>query len=114
MALFSFKASCTSRTVEGPRVQRTRRISSSDAVGFCGGCFMEVDLTTKTFVVSTKIFVDQSSDQWPGIRGQSLCRLTYYWPLVQTPGPYPLLYDRSKFLAMNRTLAGRSPSRRMK
>src|SRR5216684_5943176 len=40
MARFSFSASCTSRTVDGPRVQRTRRISSSDAVGFCGGCFM--------------------------------------------------------------------------
>ncbi len=26
--------------------------------GFCGGCFMERDITTKTFVVSTKIFVD--------------------------------------------------------
>src|SRR5260370_17122076 len=40
MARFSFSESCTSRTVDGPRVQRTRRISSSDAVGFCGGCFM--------------------------------------------------------------------------
>src|SRR5260370_41857487 len=57
MALFSCSASCTSRTVEGPRVQRTRSISSSDAVGFCGGCFMEEDHTTKIFVVSTKIFV---------------------------------------------------------
>src|SRR3954471_23979110 len=33
---FSLSASCTSRTVEGPRNQRTRRISSSDVVGFCG------------------------------------------------------------------------------
>src|ERR1700757_3623984 len=33
---FSLSASCTSRTVEGPRPHKTRRISSSDAVGFCG------------------------------------------------------------------------------
>jgi hypothetical protein len=29
-------------------------------------------------------------------------------------GHWPLLHDRNKFLAMNRTFAGRSPSRRMK
>src|ERR1700732_1914342 len=57
MARFSLSASCTSRTVDGPRIQRTRRISSSDAVGFCRSRFMEENHTTKAFVVSTKIFV---------------------------------------------------------
>jgi hypothetical protein len=54
----------------------------------------------------------QSSDQCPVVSGQPLCHLRFYWPL--DTDHWPLLYDRNKFLAMNRTLAGRSPSRRMK
>src|SRR5207249_8646323 len=38
-SFFSRSASWTSRTVEGPRSHSTRRISSSDAVGFCGCSF---------------------------------------------------------------------------
>src|SRR5580693_1216843 len=110
MARFSFRESCTSRTVEGPRVQRTRRISSSDAVGFCGGCFMEKYRTTKMFVVSTKIFVDEGSDQWSVVSVQSLMSAQ----VLLATGHWALLYDRNRFLAMKRTLAGRSPSRRMK
>src|SRR5580658_4122422 len=71
MALVSCRESCTSRTVDGPRLQRTRRISSSDAVGFCGDCFMGRDHTTKTFVVSTKIFV-HARNLFPGTANFSL------------------------------------------
>src|SRR3954469_2031897 len=40
MAFFSLRDSSTSRTVEGPLLQRTWRISSSDAVGLRGWCFI--------------------------------------------------------------------------
>jgi hypothetical protein len=53
--------------VEGPRDQSTCRISSSDAVGF-SGFFIEQHLTTKSFVVSTKIFVDEVRDAIKEIR----------------------------------------------
>src|SRR5215813_9500702 len=48
-----------SRTVEGPRCQRTRKISSSAAVGECGedffiAAFSYEEHSTKFFVVSTE------------------------------------------------------------
>src|ERR1700691_518649 len=105
MARFSCNESCTSRTVDGPRVQSTRRISSSDAVGFCGGRFMEKDHTTKMFVVSTKIFVCvwNAMHEWLGIRFSAECEEDYsprFRVLQQFSGMRRVC---CKFCASNRT-----------
>src|SRR6476646_1990004 len=49
-------ASCTSRTVVGPRLHSTVRISSSASVGLGGFSAIYEDLTTKEFVCQQKIY----------------------------------------------------------
>src|SRR4051794_8819963 len=65
MSFFWFRASCTSRTVEGPLLHSTWRISSSEAVGFCGLRVMMEPYYEDIRSVNEELRRWTSSKDWP-------------------------------------------------